>query len=303
MASMSPSWDGPTRTDQFGNSFPDVGQGSLWEAAEPVALDPGRKAEFQVHCTPRAVVEQCLRAVLSGWTHACPTKSECHEPLLRVLDLCAGYGVWSMVLRQLAALMGFAVHITAVEIRQECRPSLLRHCDTVHIVDAATWAQTRDRYDFVVGNPPFSFPDKRANREQVRPGVWTIGKSRLRAFELLVAGCRQLLAGQDSRLALFVPGDWLGRSRPLAKLAQEHKPIMVLDQALPVAFGADHKTDTRVYCMMVWGHVSTPARPCELTTLPLLDPEQLRWDGDTIPGTEDASLLVNIMNTEESEDA
>jgi hypothetical protein len=101
-----------------------------------------------------------------------------------------------------------------------------------------------------------------------------------------VVGGRQLLADHESKLALFVPGDWTGRCRPLAKLAQEHKPNMVLAQALPIAFGADHKTDTLVYCTMVWGHPSAPARPCELTTLPILDPKQLRWDGDTIPGTE-----------------
>lgn len=311
------SWDGPTKTDVHGRCFPDVGQGdqgSLWNAVTPVTIDPVVKAALQVHCTPRAVVEQTLRALLAGWSRRadsesyegswttgasprwrmnCPPKpaGSSAPPVLRVLDLCAGYGVWSQQLRRVAAELGFEVHITGLECREECRADLERHCDEVVICDAAEYiARTDERFDLVMGNPPFSLPDERAKRKRNDAGdlVDGSGQSRLRAYEVLVVGSRQLLADHDSRLALFVPQGWTGRCRDLAELAQLHPPIEVHNQALPVAFGADGKTDQLVYTTMVWGHPDAPARPCGLTTLPVLDPKQLRWDGHTIPGTEDA---------------
>lgn len=253
---------------------------------EPVAIDTDRKAEFQIHCTPPAVAEQCLRAVLSGWTRFRPGP-------MPILDLCAGYGVWSQVMRRLAAEMQFLVHITGLEIREECRADLERHCDEVVIDDAAELADHHpwetlpaSQFDLIMGNPPFSFPDKRAPREQVRLGVFQTGRSRLRAFEVLVVAGRRLLADQDSRLALFLPSDWTRRGEGPAELAQDHPRILVLEQALPIAFAPGSGTDSRAYGMSVWGHPSAPAVPCELITLPLLTSAQRHWDGDTIPGTE-----------------
>ena len=98
---------------------------------------------------------------------------------LRVLDLNAGAGVWSMAVRRWAAARGIKVHITAVEYRESERAHLERNADVVIIADwheafgmvldaAGVWVEgpTPITYDLVIGNPAFS-----QARAQSRP-VW-----------------------------------------------------------------------------------------------------------------------------------
>jgi hypothetical protein len=90
--------------------------------------------------------------------------------VIRVLDICAGAGVFSSEVRRFAALLGFEVWITAVDFEPEERPWLLRHADEVIIGDwhvalgmvrneLGQWVWGPDgkrEYDLIIGNPAFT---------------------------------------------------------------------------------------------------------------------------------------------------
>jgi hypothetical protein len=90
--------------------------------------------------------------------------------MIRVLDICAGAGVWSSEVRRFAALLGFEVHITAVDYEPDERQWLLRHADEVIIGDwhealgmirteLGEWVWGPDgprNFDLIIGNPAFS---------------------------------------------------------------------------------------------------------------------------------------------------
>lgn len=89
-------------------------------------------------------------------------------PVLRVLDICAGAGVWASEFRKLMAELGIPVHITAVEIDEEReREYLSRHADEVFwggwrlFVEQCTAAGRW--FDITIGNPGF----KRARAPKV----------------------------------------------------------------------------------------------------------------------------------------
>lgn len=113
-----------------------------------------RLREFEVDCTPGPIVRQgfeTLVELLYPWTlEVLPPRS---QPL-RVLDLCAGSGVFGQQARHV--LRGASgLHLTAVEIRPEEQPNLERWYDVVKIADVRT--VELDTYDLVVGNPAFTF--------------------------------------------------------------------------------------------------------------------------------------------------
>lgn len=109
--------------------------------------------------------------------------------VIRVLDICAGAGVWASEVRRLARLMGFQVQITAVDYAPEERPWLCRHADRVIIADwhealgmvmDATgnwnWLATPAEYDLIVGNPAFS-QARAARRPEWPQGQGAKGKN------------------------------------------------------------------------------------------------------------------------------
>jgi hypothetical protein len=191
-------------------------------SAAAVARLREREADFTPRLVARAVVEAVLRAYVSDRWHtvhgAClgvvggphtvwPAIADARAstsigsrmhgdeggPLIavngarrviRVLDICAGAGVWSSEVRRFAALLGFDVHITAVDYEPDERPNLLRHADEVIIGDwhealgmvlsevmvktmtpsgveievaetRCAWGEKRE-YDLIIGNPAFS---------------------------------------------------------------------------------------------------------------------------------------------------
>lgn len=82
-------------------------------------------------------------------------------PVLRVLDVCAGAGVWASEVRRLMALLGIPVHITAVELDREREGAYLpRHADEVVWDDWRRFAKAcieqRRWFDLIVGNPAFT---------------------------------------------------------------------------------------------------------------------------------------------------
>lgn len=81
-------------------------------------------------------------------------------PVLRILDVCAGAGVWASEIRRLFAILGIAVHITAVELHEEReREYLPRHADEVVFDDWRTFAKRCKAegrwFDLAIGNPGF----------------------------------------------------------------------------------------------------------------------------------------------------
>jgi hypothetical protein len=89
--------------------------------------------------------------------------------VIRVLDICAGAGVWASEVRRIAEMMGFEVLITAVDYEPDERPWLVRHADRVIIGDwhealgmvqdehgVWVWSGDRVEFDIIVGNPAFS---------------------------------------------------------------------------------------------------------------------------------------------------
>ena len=89
--------------------------------------------------------------------------------VIRVLDICAGAGVWASEVRRIAEMMGFQVHITAVDYEPDERQWLVRHADRVIIGDwhealgmvqdergVWFWPGEKAEFDIIVGNPAFS---------------------------------------------------------------------------------------------------------------------------------------------------
>lgn len=168
--------------------FPEDAKRSRREAAkrkrEAKAAEQ-RLREREADFTGRGVVRQvvnagwlrCSTTTLDGKTlivfefgdgKLCWIQLEPGEPLC-VLDIGAGGGVWASELRRKAALEGWSIHITAVELEPDERPWLVRHADEVIIGDwhegfgmvigdDGIWQPgvTPRTYHLVIGNPPFT---------------------------------------------------------------------------------------------------------------------------------------------------
>jgi hypothetical protein len=209
--------------------------------------------EREADYTPRGVVRQVLRECLrfstttngEGWRlHAgrgdgirnLVTLTLEPKPL-RVLDWCAGAGVWSSEMRAMCDEAGVPVHITAVELDERERPHLERWCDEVVIDDFARWvwpyAQTGHgaplAFDLVIGNP---------------------------AFSLLHAHIPDLLAIAPAVLVLHTI-ETTQRAKFGRALARHAPPTAQFDIGGSISFrGRGHGADLRSYCAWLWtrGH-------------------------------------------------
>lgn len=261
-----------------------MSQADLFGARTAPPPEPER-ARFDVDCTPSPVALQCVEAVTRGWLRpVCRESGKEHEgDAPRVLDLCAGSGSWSRAVR----LLYPRAHITALEVRPGERLMLERWCDDVVIGDVAeilAWeprlAPALGPFDLIVGNPPFSLVDPRKPPKKGQPG-----KSRLRAFEVLVVAARSLLVPRG-RLALYVPAAWWQRGADVAALAQRHQPFRQLNVPLPVSHrGAWQQAATDAYAIFVWADPTAPAcNGWHTLDLPILSAADRRWR--EVPGTE-----------------
>jgi hypothetical protein len=276
------------------------------------------RARFDVDCTPSPVAAQIVDHVTRGWLRPpCREPGKEHEgDAPRVLDLCAGSGSWARAVRQRFP----RAHITALEVRADERPYLEHWANEVVIGDvAALVVQTlqvrlRDAdteleaerlrghlrmllvepvpaaegepvslggYDLIVGNPPFSMVDTRKPPKKGQPG-----KSRLRAYEVLVVAMRELLVADLSRLVLYVPAAWWQRGEGISDLAKDHEPFRQLNIPLPVSHrGRGQQASSDAYAAFVWGRYGVAKaagwRTCDLPRLPS---EDRRWS--VMPGTE-----------------
>lgn len=130
-----------------------------------------RERDHEVDRTPRGLVRAALaRLVAYEWStfHGRMCVPVCGTSVwdqgqgqpLRILDVCAGAGVWSSEARRLFGQLGIPVEITAVEIRAEERERLRKWADHVVIGDIHETEllplDSLGPFDLAIGNPHFT---------------------------------------------------------------------------------------------------------------------------------------------------
>ena len=238
--------------------------------------DPDRDREYEVDRTPRGLVAASLAMHLSarGIGHAQSVAVAGHhvwspdDGPLRVLDVCAGSGVWASEMRAWCERHGIPVEITAIEMRPEEREHLERVADHVHIGDAlgrlADGVLSRWTCHIAVGNPAFSLLSMMPGKRSLAPLLLSLA----RAVILL------------STTQAFT------RSKAAAAWLRANPPALEIRIAQGVRFRAKSGTDGISYSVTSWvpyqRHVlpGTPW-PCDVLVLPA---EARSWR--EIPGRE-----------------
>lgn len=209
--------------------------------------------------TPRGVV----RAVLCAYQETDPVAPR------SVLDVCAGYGVWSSEARRLWP----DAHITAVEIDARKSEYLARHADQVIVGSDWTNAlpvesQGSLEYSLAIGNPHFS-------------GLVTDDPHGSMPARLL-EHCGVVL--------LFHQSASFQRGRAGARIWRTYQPAHVFSVPGAIRFrtginpatGKRYGTDARCYQATLWIHGY--AGPTRFTQLPWIPSADRRWDAH--PGTD-----------------
>jgi hypothetical protein len=224
--------------------------------------------DHELDRTPRGVVRQALARLLSvGWSthegrHGVNVDgrrvwSEGGGQPLRVLDWCAGSGVWASEVRAWAVTHGIPVHITGVELREAERANLDRWCDEVRI---GHWAGALANpgcadepccFNLVVGNP---------------------------AFSLMLAGLPLLLEHASAAIVLHTT-ETLQRTEAGAALAASHPPTRELGIPGSVRYrGAGTGADQRIYSVSSWVRgARSDGLGWPREVLPLLPPAERGW--------------------------
>jgi hypothetical protein len=244
-----------------------------------------RDRDHEVDRTPRGLVRAALGELVTGqrWpatgdgSHAFdrPDRHALNiaglrvafgsQPL-RILDVCAGAGVWSSEARRLFGLLGIPVEITAVEIRDEERERLAKWADHVVIADyREVTARGKDgRFDLAIGNPHFT------GLHGMLPGLLDIS----RAIILLHTTQAFQRGAEGQRLVL------------------EHPPVLELRVGQSVKFrhgvnpanGKPWAADSLCYSVSAWVGQREPGSAW-LTKGLALDTNARKWT--EIPGAEE----------------
>jgi predicted RNA methylase len=244
------------------------------------APDPDRDRAYEVDRTPRGLVRAALDAHLSArhdharWQAVYVAGNLVWSAIeggpLRVLDVCAGSGVWASEMRAWCDRHGIPVEITALEVRPEEREHLARVADEVIIGDALDLLDDDHyfgayRWHIVIGNPAFS--------------LLAMGKPERRSL-------LPVLLDLARAVVLLSTSQAFTRSEAAARWLHDHPPALELRIAQGVRFRATSGTDGISYSVTSWvqhqRHVlpGTPW-PCQVLVLPA---EARRWR--EIPGRE-----------------
>jgi SAM-dependent methyltransferase len=212
--------------------------------------------------TPRPLVRAILEA---AWDLACPDFSE-----VRVLDVCAGSGVWVSEARRLAHRRGQVFDGTAIDIDPRKRHHLERWADRVIVGDWREAAANAFDFDLVVGNPAFSeivsdFP----------------GESMPEAFR--PSGAVLLLHTQQA----------FARGRNGRRVWRACTPASAWTIPAPVSYRADGMCDSRCYQASLWISGREPDGGRVPTALLEADPPggAGSWRWRTMPGAESAEEI------------
>ncbi len=290
--------------------------------AEARALADSKLRDLEADFTPRLVVrailkwyfDEVLRIVLhrptasgcrgcavEGAEHSCPPPDYLlvqrqgvnrvlsrPTPVIRILDICAGAGVWASEIRKLFAELGVSVHITAVEIDREREAAFLpRHADEVFWGDwrafAKQCAREGRRFDLVIGNPAF----KRARALEVAGELDPT--TSMPAMLTAIAGAVILYMSQQG---------WT-KTAPGFEVRRRYRPAYAVDVPGAVSHraginpktGARWSSDTVPYSATMWlGDLAGPHVGMMLSDM--LEPFDGRsWREDLRPGAEPDAWL------------
>lgn len=195
---------------------------------------------------------------------------------VRVLDVCAGFGCWASEMRRLAALQGWPVHITGVELDARKREHLSKWCDAVVFNDWLEFVAVREAgrrvyggtccedFDIAIGNPHFSAlthedPAQSMPAVLLRHAPAVLLFHQEQSFQKSALGCRTWHAYPPAAV-FHVPGSVRFRGR-------------------------GHGADARCYQATLWmrGHKG----PASAHMLPWLEAPARGWTMP--PGTEEPS--------------
>lgn len=126
-------------------------QGSIDVDGAQESVKHAKDRRYELDSTPRAVSNQGAMFALKHWMEMKPNHAKTE---VRVADLFAGAGSWTLGVRKAAEALGLKPEITAVEIREDDRIHLERHADRVIIGDYSM-IKDHEPYDIIIGNPAF----------------------------------------------------------------------------------------------------------------------------------------------------
>jgi hypothetical protein len=238
-----------------------------------------RERDHEVDRTPRGLVRAALGRLLDAGVYddervvvveagdrAHIVWREGDGRPLRILDVCAGAGVWSCEARRLFALLGIPVEITAVEIREEERERLAKWADHVVIADyrEVTARGMDGRFDLVIGNPHFT------GLHGMLPGLLDISRA-----VILLHTTQAFQRGAEGQ-----------------RLVLEHPPVLELRVGQSVKFrhgvnpanGKPWAADSLCYSVTAWVGQREPGSAW-LTKGLALDTSARKWT--EIPGAEE----------------
>jgi hypothetical protein len=279
--------------------------------AERRELAAARLRELEADFTPRPVVREilswyfdhvlrvvshrpidssCLGCRIAGATHSCPDPSDyllvqrsgvnrvLSRPtkVLRVLDVCAGAGVWASEMRRLMTMLGIPVHITAVELDEEReREYLPCHADEVVWGDWRAFAKRCDEdgrwFDLAVGNPAF----RQARALKLDPST------SMPALLIQIAGAVILYMSQQG---------WTKTSAGF-EVRRNYKPAYSVDVPGGVSHRAGGGADSVPYSATMWlGAIAGPHTG--MMSVDMLDPFDGRSFSEGLrPGAEPIDWL------------
>jgi len=222
--------------------------------------------------TPRGVVRAVLEAVM--WADGFERDKD--SGLMRILDVCAGYGCWASEMRRLAGLQGWPVHITGVELDERKREHLAKWCDEVIIrdwFDALRDHHEPPTWDMAIGNPDFAQLLSNDVADDFGPA------------DDPECSMPAILLGQAPAVLLLHTQQAFLKSEAGRAAWRAYPPAASWLVPGGVKFrGASHGADSRCYQVTLWlrGHTG----PCSVHLLDDLTAAERSWT--KLPGTEDA---------------